>query len=97
MEFNPLGDRAVVELHATDEITSGGIIIPGAVQEVPTEGTVLKVGEGRTTEQGDLVPMVLKVGDHIMIDPGKVQPVVLNGQNLVIVKSDDVLGVYENV
>ena len=96
MKFRPLHDRVLVRRIETDEKTAGGIIIPDTAKEKPHEGEVVAVGPGARDEGGKLVPLDLKVGDRILFGKWSGTEVKLNGEDLLIMKESDVLGVIEH-
>ena len=97
MKFRPLHDRVVVKRVAEEEKTKGGIIIPDTAKEKPMEGEVVAVGPGARNEKGELVPMDVKAGDRILFGKWSGSEVRLDGQDLLIMKEADILGVLENV
>ncbi|MBN9545318.1 MAG: co-chaperone GroES [Alphaproteobacteria bacterium] len=96
MHFRPLHDRVVVRRIDADQKTSGGIIIPDTVQEKPQEGEVLAVGPGARNERGELVPTELKAGDRVLFGKWSGTEVKIDGQDLLILKESDVMGVVEH-
>jgi chaperonin GroES len=95
MHFRPLHDRVVVRRIDADEKTAGGIIIPDTAKEKPQEGEVVAVGPGGRNEKGDLVPVELKAGDHILFGKWSGTEVKIDGEDLLIMKESDILGVVE--
>jgi chaperonin GroES len=95
MHFRPLHDRVVVRRIDADQKTSGGIIIPDTVQEKPQEGEVVAVGPGARNERGELVPTELKAGNRVLFGKWSGTEVKIDGQDLLIMKESDVLGVIE--
>jgi chaperonin GroES len=95
MKFRPLHDRVVVKRIDAEEKTKGGIIIPDTAKEKPQEGEVLAVGPGARDESGKLVPLDLKVGDRILFGKWSGTEIKLDGQDLLIMKESDVMGVIE--
>ena len=95
MKFRPLHDRVVVRRIEADERTKSGIIIPDSAQEKPAEGEVIAVGAGGRDEAGKLIPIDLKVGDHILFGKWSGTEVKIDGEDLIIMKESDVLGVIE--
>jgi len=93
MKFRPLHDRVVIR--RIDEIakTTGGIIIPDTAREKPSEGEVVAVGPGKRNERGVLVPPDLKTGDRILFGKWSGTEVKIDGDDLLIMKESDVLGV----
>ena len=95
MAFRPLGDRVLVKRVEEEEKTRGGIIIPDTAKEKPQEGEVLAVGPGGRDESGKLTPIDLKVGDRILFGKWSGTEIKLDGQELLIMKESDVMGVIE--
>ena len=95
MKFRPLGDRVVVRRLAEEEKSSGGIIIPDTAQEKPSEGEVLAVGPGARDERGELVPLTVKPSDRILFGKWSGTEVKLDGEELLIMKETDILGIVE--
>ena len=95
MKFRPLHDRVVVRRLKGEEKSKGGIIIPDTVKEKPQEGEVIAVGPGGRDEAGKLVPMDVKVGDSILFGKWSGTEVKLDGEELLIMKESDVMGIVE--
>ena len=95
MNFRPLHDRVVVRRLEEDEKTAGGIIIPDTAKEKPMEGRVLGVGPGARDEQGELVALDVKVGDRILFGKWSGTEVTLDGEELLIMKESDIMGIIE--
>ena len=95
MKFRPLHDRVVVRRVDTEEKTAGGIIIPDTAKEKPQQGEVLAVGPGKRDEAGKLVPLDVKAGDRILFGKWSGTEVKVDGEDLLIMKEDDIMGVVE--
>ena len=95
MKFRPLHDRVVVRRLDAEEKTKGGIIIPDTVKEKPQEGEIVAVGPGARDEKGKLVPIDLKKGDKILFGKWSGSEIKLDGEELLIMKESDVMGVIE--
>lgn len=95
MHFRPLHDRVVVRRIEADEKTAGGIIIPDTAKEKPMEGEVVAVGPGARDESGKLVPLDLKAGDRILFGKWSGTEVRIDGEELLIMKESDVMGVLD--
>lgn len=93
MAFRPLGDRVLVKRVEEEEKTKGGIIIPDTAKEKPQEGEVVAVGPGPRDEDGEHVAMELKAGDRILFGKWSGTEVKIDGEDLIIMKESDVLGV----
>ena len=93
MSFRPLHDRVVVRRLEQEERSAGGIIIPDTAKEKPQEGEVVAVGPGARNEQGQLVAMDVKAGDKILFGKWSGTEVKVNGEDLLIMKESDILGV----
>ncbi len=96
MKFRPLHDRVLVRRIEQDEKTAGGIIIPDTAKEKPTEGEVLAVGSGVRDENGELQPLDVKAGDRILFGKWSGTEVDLDGEELLIMKEADIMGVLKN-
>src|SRR5690606_21533949 len=95
MNFRPLHDRVVVRRLNADAKTAGGIIIPDTAKEKPMEGEVIAVGPGARNEQGALVPLDVKAGDRILFGKWSGTEVKLDGEELLIMKESDIMGIIE--
>jgi chaperonin GroES len=95
MKFRPLHDRVVVRRVESEERTKGGIIIPDTAKEKPQEGEIIAVGPGARDEAGKLVPLDVKVGDRILFGKWSGTEVKIDGEELLIMKESDVMGVIE--
>jgi chaperonin GroES len=95
MAFRPLGDRVLVKRVEEEAKTKGGIIIPDTAKEKPQEGEVISVGPGARDEQGKRVEMELKAGDRILFGKWSGTEVKVDGEDLIIMKESDVLGVVD--
>ena len=95
MTFRPLHDRIVVRRIEAEEKTAGGIIIPDTAKEKPSEGEVIAVGPGARDETGQLQPLDVKVGDRILFGKWSGTEIRLDGEDLLIMKESDVMGVIE--
>src|ERR1700742_5393888 len=93
MAFRPLGDRVVVKRVEEESKTKGGIIIPDSAKEKPQEGEVIAVGPGARDETGKVQPLELKKGDKILFGKWSGTEIKLEGEDLLIMKESDVLGV----
>jgi chaperonin GroES len=95
MKFRPLHDRVVVRRLKQDEKTAGGIIIPDTAQEKPMEGEIIAAGPGARNEDGKLVPLDVKVGDRVLFGKWSGTEVKLDGEELMIMKESDIMGIIE--
>ncbi len=95
MKFRPLHDRVVVRRVDAEEKTAGGIIIPDTAKEKPQQGEVLAVGSGKRDETGTLVALDVKEGDQILFGKWSGTEVKVDGEDLLIMKEDDIMGVVE--
>ena len=95
MKFRPLGDRVVVRRVKEDQKTPGGSIIPDRAQEKPMEGEVIAVGPGARDEAGKLVPLDVKANDRILFGKWSGTEVKLDGEELLIMKESDIMGIIE--
>jgi|SRR5688500_15350358 chaperonin GroES len=95
MKFRPLHDRVVVRRVEEDTKTKGGIIIPDTAQEKPMQGEIIAVGPGGRDEAGKLIPIDLKAGDFVLFGKWSGTEVKIEGEELLIMKESDVMGVIE--
>ncbi|MFY7976549.1 MAG: co-chaperone GroES [Brevundimonas sp.] len=95
MAFRPLGDRVLVKRVEEESKTKGGIIIPDTAKEKPQEGEVVAVGPGARNDKGEVVALDVKAGDRILFGKWSGTEVKVDGQDLLIMKESDVLGVVE--
>ena len=93
MQFRPLHDRVLVRRIEAEEKTAGGIIIPDTAKEKPQEGEIVAVGEGARDEDGDRIPLDVKAGDRILFGKWSGTEVKVDGEELLIMKESDILGV----
>src|SRR3982750_1224122 len=95
MKFRPLHDRVVIRRVEEGQKTKGGLIIPDTAKEKPMQGEILAVGPGARDENGDLVPMSVQVGDPVLFGKWSGTEVKLDGDELLIMKESDIMGVLE--
>jgi chaperonin GroES len=95
MNFRPLHDRVVVKRVDSEEKTKGGIIIPDTAKEKPQEGEVIAVGPGARDEAGKIVPLDVKKGDRILFGKWSGTEVKIDGEDLLIMKESDIMGIVE--
>ncbi len=95
MKFRPLHDRVLVRRIEAEEKTSGGIIIPDSAQEKPSEGEVIAAGAGLKDDDGDVTPLDVKAGDRILFGKWSGTEVKIDGEDLLIMKESDILGIVE--
>jgi chaperonin GroES len=97
MHFRPLHDRVLVRRIEAEQKTAGGIIIPDTAKEKPQEGEVIATGAGARNEAGQLIELTVKPGDHILFGKWSGTEVKIDGEDLLIMKESDILGVIEPV
>ena len=95
MKFRPLHDRVLVERIDQSEKTAGGIIIPDTAQEKPQQGEILAAGPGARDESGQIVPLDVKAGDKVLFGKWSGTEVKIDGEELLIMKESDVMGILE--
>jgi chaperonin GroES len=95
MKFRPLHDRVLVRRVAQEEKTAGGIIIPDTAKEKPSEGQIVAAGTGARREDGSIVKMEVKAGDMVLFGKWSGTEVSIDGEELLIMKESDILGVIE--
>ncbi len=95
MKFRPLHDRVVIRRVTALETSAGGIIIPDTVKEKPMEGEVIAAGPGARNEDGIVVALAVKAGDHVLFGKWSGTEVTIDGEDLLIMKESDLMGVIE--
>ena len=95
MAFRPLGDRVLVKRVEEEQKTKGGIIIPDTAKEKPQEGEVIAAGAGAKADDGKVTPLDVKAGDKILFGKWSGTEVKVNGEDLLIMKESDILGIVE--
>lgn len=95
MSIRPLHDRVLVRRVEEETMSAGGIVLPGSAAEKPTQGEVLAVGKGKILENGDVRPMDVKVGDKVMFGQYSGQAVKVDGEELLMMREEDIMGVIE--
>jgi chaperonin GroES len=95
MKIRPLQDRVLVQRVQEEERTKGGIIIPDTAKEKPQEGKVVAVGKGKVDDKGKLIPLDVKAGDKILFGKYSGSEVKLDGEDYLIMREEDILGVLE--
>jgi chaperonin GroES len=95
MKIRPLNDRLLVKRLEEEAKTAGGIIIPDSAKEKPAEGKVIAVGPGKTNDKGDRVALQVKVGDRVLFSKYGGTDVKIDGEDYLIMREDDILGVVE--
>ncbi|KRS12999.1 molecular chaperone GroES [Roseovarius atlanticus] len=93
MAFKPLHDRVLVRRVESEEKTAGGLIIPDSAKEKPSEGEVVAVGDGARKDNGELIEMAVSVGDRILFGKWSGTEITIDGEELLIMKESDILGV----
>jgi chaperonin GroES len=95
MKIRPLQDRVIVKRLEVEEKTKGGIIIPDTAKEKPQEGKVIAVGKGKVNEDGKLIPLDVKVGDRILFGKYSGSEIKIDGEEHLIMREEDILGIIE--
>jgi len=93
MSFTPLHDRVLVRRIEGEDKTAGGLIIPDSAKEKPQEGEIVSCGEGARKDSGELIPMAVKAGDRVLFGKWSGTEVKIDGEDLLIMKESDVLGI----
>jgi chaperonin GroES len=94
-KIKPLGDRVIVRPKEAEETTKGGIILPDTAKEKPVEGTIVAIGEGKTTEDGKLIKLTVKVGDTILYGKYSGTEVKIDGDEYLIMRESDIFGIVK--
>ncbi len=95
MKIRPLQDRVIVKRIEGEEKTKGGIIIPDTAKEKPQEGKIVAAGKGKVGDDGKVIPLEVKVGDRILFGKYSGSEIKIDGDDLLIMREDDILGVLE--
>ena len=95
MNLKPLGDRVIVKADVAEETTASGLVIASEAKEKPQSGVVLAVGAGKSDKDGNLVPVPVKVGDKVVYGKFGGQEIKVDGEDLLILRADDLYGVFE--
>ena len=95
MSFRPLHDRVLVRRVEAEEKTAGGIIIPDSAKEKPAEGEIVSVGEGLRDDDGDRIALDVKAGDRVLFGKWSGTEVTVDGEELLIMKESDILGIID--
>ena len=95
MKLRPLHDRVIVRRLEEEEKTAGGIIIPDTAKEKPQQGKVLALGKGRFLQNGQIIPLIVKEGDRVLFARYAGSEVKVEGEELLIMREDDILAVFE--
>ena len=94
MQIRPLHDRVIVKRLESERTTAAGIVIPDSAGEKPDQGEVLAVGPGKRDESGKIIPMDVKVGDRVLFGKYAGQTVKVEGEELLVMREEDIMGVY---
>ena len=95
MNIRPLHDRVIVRRMEEETLSAGGIVIPDSATEKPSRGEVIAVGNGKTTDSGDLRPLDVKVGDTVLFGKYSGTEVKVEGEELLVMREEDIMGVLE--
>ena len=95
MQIRPLHDRVIVKRLESEHTTAAGIVIPDSAGEKPDQGEVLAVGPGKRDDSGKIIPMDVKVGDRVLFGKYAGQTVKVDGQELLVMREEDIMGVLE--
>jgi chaperonin GroES len=96
MNIKPLHDRAIVRRLEEERTTAGGIVIPDSAAEKPVRGEVVAVGKGKVLDNGEVRPMEVKVGDKVLFGKYAGTEIKIDGQELVVMREDDIVAILEN-
>ena len=95
MKIRPLHDRVIVKRVEEERTTAGGIVLPGSAAEKPSQGKVLAVGNGKVLDNGEVRPMDVKVGDRVLFGKYAGSEVKVDGEDLIVMREEDIMGVLE--
>ena len=96
MKFRPLHDRILVKRIEEEQQTRGGIVIPDSAKEKPVEGEIISIGTGKVDETGKVLPLDVKAGDRVLFGKYSGTEIKIDGQDYLIMREDDVLGIMEH-
>jgi len=94
-KIKPLGDRVIVKAKEAEETTRGGLILPDTAKEKPIEGTIVAIGEGKTTDDGKTVKMIVKVGDVVLYGKYSGTEIKIDGDEYLIMRESDIYGIVK--
>ena len=95
MKIRPLYDRVVVRRKEEEATSAGGIVLPGSAKEKPNQGEIVAVGEGKVLDNGEVRPLAVKVGDTVLFGKYSGTEVKVNGDDLLVMREEDIMGVIE--
>lgn len=93
--MKPMHDRVIIKRKQEEKVTSSGFIIPDAAVKESEQGTVIDVGTGKVLKNGDIAPLTVRVGDEVMFGRGAGQQIKVNGEDLLVMREDDIIGIIE--
>ena len=95
IKLQPLGERVVVERDSMDEVTSGGIVLPGSAQDKPARGTIISIGDGKLLDDGTRAEFQVKVGDHVIFSSYAGETFQVGDDEVLLMREDDILAVID--
>ena len=95
IKLQPLGERVVVERDSLDEVTSGGIVLPGSAQDKPARGTIVSIGDGKLLDDGSRAEFQVKVGDHVIFSSYAGETFQIGDDEVLLMREDDILAVID--
>ena len=95
IKLQPLGERVVVERDTLDEVTSGGIVLPGSAQDKPARGTIVSIGDGKLLDDGSRAEFQVKVGDHVIFSSYAGETFEVGDDEVLLMREDDILAVID--
>ena len=95
IKLQPLGERVVVERDTQDEVTSGGIVLPGSAQDKPARGTIVSIGDGKLLDDGSRAEFQVKVGDHVIFSSYSGETFQVGDDEVLLMREDDILAVID--
>ena len=95
IKLQPLGERVVVERDSLDEVTSGGIVLPGSAQDKPARGTIVSIGDGKLLDDGSRAEFQVKVGDHVIFSSYAGETFQVGDDEVLLMREDDILAVID--
>ena len=95
IKLQPLGERVVVERDSTDEVTAGGIVLPGSAQDKPARGTIVSVGNGKLLDDGTRAGLQVKAGDHVIFSSYAGETFRIGDDEVLLMREDDILAILD--
>lgn len=95
IKLQPLGDRVVVERDSLEEVTSGGIVLPGSAQDKPARGKIVSIGDGKLLDDGSRSEFQVKVGDHVLFSSYAGESFKVDEEDMLLMREEDILAIFD--